>query len=301
MNETTEKEKVKRRTLRKRVKMERTPVPTSLIKRSKILKNLKDFEKETNFSIYLGTGLYEIIVGLFLALLVSFLIGLPIIMAYPFISPVLLWGIKIFGYLLIAFGIITSISPFLMPRIAENSTPERILKTLLKISTIITFILIPIGIFLGLALKSEISTEKGTERKESSIARYYFLLLFIAGFIHLVIGALLVFVVPSLLEGVADLAFPYITSETMNFLTILGWICLIPGLALLICSFWSKKLGNVESIETLELKVITTIIIIASVFLVLVFPIGTFFGLTLIQEFNALKHKKKLAKSPLKL
>ncbi len=258
-------------------------------------KTLRDkivqYDNRVNFSIYLGTGLYQICVGLFLGLLVSFILGVPTILLYPYVTPVVLWIIKIFGWVLVFFGTITGLYPFMKSKIAPESSIHSLFVRLLKISAIFSFILVPIGLFLGSALRSEIRRELNLIKTEKSLARTYFLLLFLTGLIHVLIGAFLVFFFRSIIADVFDLAFPYITYETINFLVTLGWICLIPGSILIVCSFWSKKFSEIEDItcEKYLLKAIRALILGASAFITLVFPIGTFLGLSIIQEFYAMK------------
>ena len=263
-------------------------------KRRDLVKKIKDFDEETNLSIYLGTGIYQISVGLFLMLFVSFAIGLSLMMISA-LMPLILQIIKIIAWIVLAFGIITTLAPFITRKIKEDSKANKVVEILLKVSTIITYILIPIGIFLGSALKSEIRNDGEEKREEKSLAGVYFGLLFTAGIIHLLLGILLAFIAPPLLIGLIPMAYPYLNTEIINFLTILGWICLIPGLILVVCSIWSRKLSQIENINgaSIDLRIIRNLIIAASVFLVIVFPIGTFFGLTIIQEFYALKHPKE--------
>ncbi len=272
------------------------PNKLGLIKerKTKILRNkIVDYDNKVNFFVYFGTGLYQICVGLFLGLLVSFILGVPTILLYPYVTPVVLWIIKIFSWVLLGFGAITGLYPFLKSKVKPESPIRNIYARLLKISVVLTLILVPIGLFLGSALRSELRTELNSVKAEKSIARTYFLLLFLTGLIHTIIGAFLVFFFRSIIARVFDLAFPYITYEMINFLVILGWICLIPGSILIICSFWSKKFSEIEDIsrEKFSLKAIRMLILSASAFITLVFPIGTFLGLSIIQEFYAMKMK----------
>ncbi|MHA1150950.1 MAG: hypothetical protein ACTSR8_22240 [Promethearchaeota archaeon] len=267
------------------------------------IKKIKAAERESNISIYLGSGLFEIIVGLMLAWLVSFLIGLPIIMAYPYISPELLWILKILGWVLVGFGIIIILIPFIKEKV-KNTSGMKFFNLFLKINVIVIFIFVPIGIFLALALNSEIIKEKSIkmEREEEKMKeknpmiRLYFSLLFFAGIIHIFLGVLLVFLLPSLIGGYYELIYPYLNANIMNFLGMIGWICLITGIILFSCSFYSKKLATITSFEGANIlsKIVIIAIISASIFLALVFPVGTFFGLTLIQEFYSLKNGEKL-------
>lgn len=263
-------------------------------RRRDYFKKIKEFDEETNLSIYLGTGIYQIFIALLLMLFVSFAIGISLMMISELLPMILLF-VKIFALIVLAFGIITTLSPFITRNIKAESKANKLMEILLKISIVITFILIPIGIFLGAALKSEIKKDHEEKREKKSVAGIYFGLLLTAGITHVVLGFLLAIIAPPLLIGFIPKAFPYLTTELINFLTILGWICLIPGIILLICSIWSKKFSQINEFKgaSIDLKIIRALIIAASIFLVIVFPIGTFFGLTLIQEFYALKHPKE--------
>lgn len=265
-------------------------------KKRAFLNKVKLFEEKTNLSIYLGTGLYQICVGLFFALLVSIIIGLPAILLYPYVTPLILWILKIIGWTLVVFGILICFAPFIRLKTAEGEKGRKILTIFLKISVILTFILIPIGIFLGLALKSELKKNDLREKKEKSMSGIYFFLLFVAGFIHLILGALLAIFLPMVIGEYFYLAYPYLNYDLINFLTILGWICLIPGAILIFCSFWSKKLGQINNAgtESKKLKMIRILIVGSSIFIVLNFPVGTFFGLTLIQEFRSPNQNQKV-------
>lgn len=359
--EPKEKEKMKEEEESKEKNMVEKEERESVFK--KIADKLRTLQKETNFSLYLGTGLYEIALGMGLTFLVSFLIGLPIVMAYPILNPTMLWAFKIIGWVLFILGIITCLLPIIIPRLSADSKILKMLWITMFFNSVILIFLIPIGIFLGLSLYQQFSeskiieefellTEKtryrylllekvlyvifsilvglsiglvvggdyktpfilgpiGTfillptallisinirgrlaekykwDKEEKSIRLYYFLFLFIAGALHTLLGLLFVFIVPDLLRDAVDLIFPYVTYDTVTFITILGWINLIPGLVLLISSFWAKRFSKQLERETIstDVKVMKILILIASVFLLPVFPVGTFFGITLILEF----------------
>ena len=59
-------------------------------KRKQLFQKIQKAQNEKNISIYIGAGLYQITEGLLITLLVSISLGLPIIVAYPYISPILL-------------------------------------------------------------------------------------------------------------------------------------------------------------------------------------------------------------------
>ncbi len=260
------------------------------IKMKELVERIRSYDEKTQFSIYLGTGLYQLTMGLLVAILVSFILGLPIIMAYPYINSILLWILKIYGWIMISFGIFTIISHFIIQRVKEDSTTKKTISYLLRINIII-LILVPFGRNVSSALKTKLKDETKEERKEKTMVRSYFSLLFVSGFIHFLFGGLIIFLLLDLLADEADLLYPYINDNLVTFLEILGWICLIPGIILMICAFASGKLGKIEYIndQGILLKIIRNVILISSVFILLVFPFGTLYGFIIIQEFYALK------------
>ncbi len=251
------------------------------------LTKIKDFQEETHFLIFLGTGLFQISGGMLFTLLVSFLVGLPIIMAYPYLNVTLLWTIKLIGWIYIIIGVLTILVPFFKKRFNENKP----IKIITIISIILSIVMFPVGIFLALGLKQELKSPEKIERKVRSLKISYFLLLFFTGVIHLLIGLLFVLILPDLLEDQIPLLYPYINLGLINLLTIYGYVNLIPGSILCICSFTSIKFGKIESMESqrILLKVFRIIIMISSIILLLGFPFGTFFGLIILQEFYSLK------------
>lgn len=322
----------------------------------------KVYDEKTDFSLYLGPGLYQFMVGLMLLLLVSFLIGLPIVMAHPYINPIMLISFKLIGYGLLILGIITCIIPIIRNKAPENDKAKVFSEYLTFYSAIITFLLMPIGLILSFGLYDQYKDirreksnsaagklklislasfaillvlaiiflilgdfglpfillplslfvalplaiyfrtkgskiaeadepEKRTEKQD--LSKEYFILMFFGGLIHVLFGALILFVLLDVLLDVLDLLYPYINYDLINFLTILGWLSLVPGLILVIASLGVKKITSVDNISTDNkgTYILWLIVVGASVFLVLVFPIGTFFGLTLLQEFMSLRKK----------
>ncbi|MFX1571861.1 MAG: hypothetical protein ACFFB0_03855 [Promethearchaeota archaeon] len=241
---------------------------------------LKDFQDETHFLIYLGTGLCQIAGGLLFTLLVSFLLGLPIIMIYPYLNATLLWIIKLIGWIYIIIGVITMFIPFFKIRYDDSKT----VKIITIISIIISILIFPIGPFLALGLKQELKSTESVERKGRNLQLPYFILLIFSGIIHFLIGLLFILIVPDFLEDQLLLLYPYINLRLINLLTIYGYINLIPGFLLCIYSFTSIKFGKIASLETQKLtwKVFRLFIILSSIILLLSFPFGTFFGLLII-------------------
>jgi hypothetical protein len=152
---------------------------------------------------------------------------------------------------------------------------------------IATFILLPIALLLHINMHGKLAKKYEWDIEEKPLSLYYFLFLFVTGTFHTILGLLFVFIVPPLLLDAVDLIFPYVTYDTVTFITILGWINLIPGLILFFSSFWAKKFSDNLEKENIskDLLAIRSLIIIASIFLLIVFPIGTFFAIALILEF----------------
>ena len=46
-----------------------------------LVEKIRDYDDKTHLSIYLGAGLYQLAMGLVVGVLVSFILGMPIIMA----------------------------------------------------------------------------------------------------------------------------------------------------------------------------------------------------------------------------
>ncbi|TFF90802.1 MAG: hypothetical protein EU548_01205, partial [Promethearchaeota archaeon] len=327
---------------------------------SQFIATVRKKDEETNLCIYLGSGIYQVSIGIILLFLVSFLIGLPIVMAYPYLNQIMLWSFWILGIFYMVIGVLLTLIPFLWNKFSENTFYNRFIKNFVYYDSIAVFYLIPIGIFLGIALQEEYKhiSQKNTaaERKgsnklyqnmsvyqnilyllaggflgisiislilnnfiypfilapiamyilipvalyiskllkrdhfskkdvqqeaerDSSLWKLYFSLLFLAGLIHTLFGAVLIFILPPILLDSMDLLFPYINYELLNFLTIFGWISFVPGVILLISSLYSKKLAQIQQIyeENILIKIIWVLVLISSIFLILVFPIGTFF------------------------
>ncbi|MGQ4874203.1 MAG: hypothetical protein ACP6IY_09045 [Promethearchaeia archaeon] len=250
-------------------------------KLKKSFEKIKNFEDKTDFSIYLGAGLYEIAIGLLLLFLFKFLIGLYIIMAYPYITPELLYFLKIFGILLTIFGILSIITPIIHFKLNRDL---KALNIFVKINSIIIIFLIPMGPFVAIGLWNK--SKKQTLGREKEFPKIYFFIMFIAGLLHIGIGLLMLLIINPTLTSSIKLLYPMINYQLINFLTILAWISLLSGSSIFIISFFSKSLYQIENIrsENLIKKFLVYSLFISSLFLVLVFPIGTFFGLILLQD-----------------
>jgi len=259
-----------------------------------MLKKVKKFQERTNFIIFLGTGLYQISIGLIANLLVSILLGASIIIFYPIINALILRIFMIIGWSLISIGIFTVIFPLLKNALIKKEIIYKIFLIFLKFSAYITLLLIPIGIFLGNGLRLELKAIKVNEtmqkkRKEErkEIYSFYYFLISLTGVIHVILGIFLLFVLIPIISKEINFLFPYVTYEFLSVFCIFGWFCFIPGIILTFCSIWSKKLSIFKQNGTSSyyIKFIRFLILGSAVFLIIIFPIGTFFSLFLIQEF----------------
>ena len=102
---------------------------------------------------------------------------------------------------------------------------------------------------------------------------------------HFFLGILLEFILTPLLYEELPFLFPYITGDFIIIVEIIGWISFISGIALILSSFFSKFF--------FKKKLLRLLIIIPSIFLLIIYPIGTWYGLILIIENSSVKNKKK--------
>ncbi len=247
------------------------------------------------YSLYLATGLYQLTIGLFINLLVNFLMGVSLIVLYPYINPNILMIFQILAWILIAFGCYTLIFPFIKDCIKQWKYPFYIIHLLLKLSMGLTFLLIPFGIFLGISLRSELKSSKVKKNyeteKRNKYACPYTMFTLIPGIFHILLGLLVSsFLVPIILEEI-DFLFPYVNYTLINLLNIYGLISIISGSLLVICSIWTNSLIQLEKTYnfTRFFKFIQILIIIGSIGLIIIYPFGTYFGITLLLEFYRLK------------
>jgi hypothetical protein len=260
-----------------------------------MLNRVKNMIERTHFSLYLGTGLYQLTFGFFANIVVNFLMGVSLIVLYPYINPLLLMIIEIFGWILISFGCFTISFPLIQDRIKQNKYLYYLIQFLLKLSMGLTFLLIPFGIFLGISLHSEIKSSKVKSDYEpnnrSKSGLLYTMFTFIPGFFHIILGLLITSIlIPLILEEI-DFLFPYINYTLINILNIYGWISLISGLILMICSIWSRALLKLKKSNHIPLffKFIRVLTIISSGGLLIIYPFGTYFGIALLLEFHKIK------------
>lgn len=262
--------------------------------------NAKKLEKEINFSVFIGGGLYQIAIGMVISLIVSFIISLPVIMAYPYFSPVLYWSLWMFGWALILLGSITILFPFLRRRLGNDDNITHAIQIVVKINAILLMIFIPVGLFLGLGIRKYLLSEESNDKKTKNglISKlqnvpiiFYFMV--IGGITHLLLGVVFI-LVPSLIpRDLYFLIYPYINENLLTFISSLGWISFTSGLIIFIFSFMSWKINPIDDISEggMVMKLSRYVIIGAAAVMCLVFPIGTFFGLTLIFEMQSKKSK----------
>jgi len=262
-----------------------------------MLKKYEFYQEYSKQLIFMGVGSYQVCIGILLNLLISMFLGASLIVFYPIINPMILILFKIIGWIIVIFGIITGIFPLLKNRVLKSKIIFKIILNILRMSAILCIILIPIGIPLGIGLRSELKSYKTSDHrnlnsKAKGITSLYSFLIFFAGFTHILIGALLLFGIIPLLMKEIEFLFPYINFALLNFLSFFGWICFIPGMVLTFCSIWSKKLSVIErNVKNYFVRIIRILILCSSISLLIFFPIGTFFGLTLIQEFLSIENR----------
>ncbi|MHA1730452.1 MAG: hypothetical protein ACTSU5_00830 [Promethearchaeota archaeon] len=125
---------------------------------------------------------------------------------------------------------------------------------------------------------------KGAER---SLAGHYRWLMLGGGSFQLVLGLGILLVVEFLLVEQIDIAYPYLNQSLvvgMEVLAYLGFVA--PGAVLVAASFWAGKLSRVTpgDVSRGELRKLRLTIGVASIFLLVGFPLGTAVGVTLIRE-----------------
>lgn len=260
----------------------------------------KFYQEFSKNSIFFGVGLYQVIIGILLNLLISVLLSISIIVFYPIINPMILIFFKVIGWIIVIIGIITGTFPLIRKKLLKNKVTFQVILIILHISAFLCYILIPIGIPLGLSLRFKLKSYKANDpnrlnTKYNNITSMYYFLIFFTGFTHILIGALLLFGVIPLLTKEIKFLFPYVNFALLNILSFFGWICFIPGIVLIFCSIWSRKLSVIERNvkENYFTRIIRILMLCSSALLLIFFPIGTFFGLTLIQEFFSTKYREE--------
>ncbi|MHA1265621.1 MAG: hypothetical protein ACTSRS_10335 [Candidatus Helarchaeota archaeon] len=126
-----------------------------------------------------GGGLILIVVGLGLKLLISFLIGEPLTLLYPYVNETVLLIMEIAAWVNIIPGSLLFILGFFAVKLARYETEIqqkkekgskfwlKILRIIVIITSILLILAFPIGTFVGLILLRESWMLKETELNES--------------------------------------------------------------------------------------------------------------------------------------
>ncbi|MHA1687887.1 MAG: hypothetical protein ACTSUN_00875 [Promethearchaeota archaeon] len=260
---------------------------------------LLDNENEMEYLHFLAAGLYQVHVGVILNQLIKILNSLSIIIFYPFITAHLLNFLLYFSFFLIVVAFLILMLPFLKNFIKFQERWLTILKGMAKTLAIITFISFPIGTFLALRLWKEL---KGAPREKNqekiSLLDDEGKLLFIfqltcgilLSFFGIFLMAAIYFII---LEEIAFL-YPYMTYDLVAFLIAIAWSSLILGILLLFFATWMRKKRIIyyEELKKKGPNWARELYLLTIIFLLLFYPIGTFFGLTLL-ILNSSKGKTK--------
>lgn len=126
----------------------------------------KDLTRHYRFLMW-GGGLILIVVGLGLWLIISFLIGEPLPLLYPYVNENVLLIIEILGWIYIIPGGILFVLGFFARRLArigiDTSTTDlkkptktvKYLRIFVIISSILLILAVPLGTFVGIVLLRE--------------------------------------------------------------------------------------------------------------------------------------------------
>ena len=266
-----------------------------------MLNVVKKMIKNDQVILCLGTGLYQITLGLFILIINSFLMGFSLIVLYPYITVLSLNMIEVIGWILISFGGYTIIYPFFREKARNNRIYVKILNIAFKISCGLTFLLVPLGIFLGLGLISVIRSYNSHPNQAEKIKRKGMVstaFVLTAGIFNIIIGFLIIQYINPFLVDELDFLFPYITYSLINLIGLYGWLCCILGLILGFCSIWVRRLNIREKSEKKSrfLRIINILMVVTSTGLMILYPFGTYFGLAIILSFFPLKKIKKIKK-----
>jgi hypothetical protein len=132
---------------------------------------------------------------------------------------------------------------------------------------------------------------------EKKLVNQYKFLMWGGGLIMVAFGLVLFILYGVFIGLMITIAYPYINADLLLIIRILGWFYLIPGIILFILGFFAKKIA-LHGLEPSEVttqkplkrvKYLRIFVIIASIFLLLAFPIGTFIGFALLRESWILK------------
>ncbi len=132
---------------------------------------------------------------------------------------------------------------------------------------------------------------------EKKLVNQYKFLMWGGGLIMVAFGLVLFILYGVFIGLMITIAYPYINADLLLIIRILGWLYLIPGIILFILGFFAKKIAlyGLEPTEVTikkplkRVKYLRLFVIVASIFLLLAFPIGTFIGFALLRESWILK------------
>ncbi|NVM53525.1 MAG: hypothetical protein HWN66_07450 [Candidatus Helarchaeota archaeon] len=127
---------------------------------------------------------------------------------------------------------------------------------------------------------------------DKDLAGQYRFLMWGGGLILIVVGLAELLLILFLIGEPIALLYPYVNETVVLILQILGWLNIIPGIIIFILGFWAKKLARYGINKTRDekkdsskvVKYVRKFVIIASILLIIAFPIGTFVGITLLRE-----------------
>ncbi len=131
---------------------------------------------------------------------------------------------------------------------------------------------------------------------KEDLRRQYRFLMWGGGIFLIVIGVGLLLIVSLLIGESMMLLYPYINDTVLLVIQIIAWINITPGIILFVLGFWAGTLAKYDN-ESKEIgesvaKEIRVFTIIASIILLVAFPIGTFIGITLLRESWMLQRSK---------
>lgn len=252
-------------------------------------KKLERFQRETRFSTYFSTGFYHILCGIILNQLGKLLNSLSIIAIYNYITPTFLYGIKYLSYFLLILGLLIIAFPLIIKKFIENVRVLSITRKIYRIFGFITLISIPIGSILGYIMLRDLKINRVESKQENNKidrnnSQFLVYLHFICGII-LIFSSLIVFILIYfvLLNEIAFL-YPYLTYDSILLLLIFAWLNLITGIIIFFFFIWMKK-GGVLTIFKGNQKskiLLHKIYLVSLITILLIFPFGSFFSLSLL-------------------
>jgi len=258
--------------------------------------------------VWIG-GFLQFLIGVLLLLLPDLFLIDQMDLAYPYLNYTLFLIIAIIGWIDIIVGILLIILGFWGGTITKYGVglPEEELgkrggvermRIYLLISSIFLLVGFPIGTFIGIMLLRESKNLKEGKKVEEKplVSQYQYIIW--GGAMHLIfLGLAFELLVSFAIGEPMSLLYPYITCSILFILQVIGWVFLIVGLALLSTALYVIKLVKdradllrEEKNKVLKgIKLVRVVVIISSIFLLVVIPIGTIMGITLIRESWMLK------------